>query len=287
MKLAAQSDFFIKSFGPENGFKKLREIGYESVSYNIADRYDEPFTTEWTEEELKNRFAAIGKAARDSGLEMVYATANCEMYNDLIVHTFDARKKMCVRFVQAAAAMGCKYIALRPAGFNTTHEDAWELSKKISFEVFDAMKAEADKLGIGLAFINNVRRAKKYCFGCTAEELLELCDRYGGKVVIDPVNAYNAHERLDKLINGVKDKLIGLVISDVESTIKNPFMPMMGSIDYTVVIGCAQSIGDDAYAVMNCSNVFKRYEDFADSEGVISSVNTLLYDMGKAIVGKN
>jgi len=175
--------------------------------------------------------------------------------------------------------MGCRYVALRPAGFNATHEDAWELSKKISFEVFDAMKIEADRLGIGLAFINNVRRAKKYCFGCTAEELLELCDRYDGKVVIDPVNAYNAHERLDKLI--------GLVISDVESSIKNPFMPMMGSVDYTVVIGCAQSIGDGAYAVMNCSNVFKRYEDFADSEGVISSVNTLLYDMGNAIVGKN
>ena len=287
MRLAAQSDFFVKSFGPEEGFKKLKSIGYEAVAFTVNDRYDAPFTTEWTEEQIKEHFCAIGAAARAQGLEIVCATNGCEVYNDLLAHTFDARKEMCLRIVKAAHYMGAKLVAFRPVRFNGNFENANELSKQLSFELFDLVKKEADKYSVSLAFFNNVRGGKKYCFGCTAAELKELCERYGARAIIDPVSAYKAQERLDNLTDGLKGDIFGIVLSDVESTIKNPFMPMMGSVDYSLVIKCAQEAPDDSYAIMDCSGVFKRYSEFADHKGTVDALNTLLYDMGKAIVAKN
>ncbi|MBQ9543694.1 MAG: TIM barrel protein [Clostridia bacterium] len=286
MRLAAQSDFFVKSFGPEEGFRKLKSIGYEAVTFAIRDRYDEPFTTSWTEDQIKERFSAIGAAAKAQGLEIIYATNTCDIYNDLLVHTFDARKEMCLRIVRAAHYMGAKSVAFRPVKFNGNIENANEASKQLSFEIFDLIKKEADKYSLPLAFFNNIRGGKKYCFGCTAEELKELCARYGAKAVIDPVNAYKAQERLDRLTEGLKGQIFGIVLDDVESTIKNPFMPMMGSIDYSVILKCAAEAPDDSFAIMDCSGVFNRYSEFADHKGVVEALNTLLYDMGRAVVAK-
>ena len=81
-------------------------------------------------------------------------------------------------------------------------------------------------------------------------------------------------------------QIFGIVLDDVESTIKNPFMPMMGSIDYSVILKCAAEAPDDSFAIMDCSGVFNRYSEFADHKGVVEALNTLLYDMGRAVVAK-
>ena len=286
MKLAAQSDFFVKNYGPADGLKRVKEIGYNYASYTVTERYDEPFTTEWTEKELKEFFAPVGQSARDNGLELLYTTVSCDVYNELLPHTFEARKKMCVHAVKACAYMGCKIFALPTCNFHRNVAGAYETSKAHTFELFDMVKEEADKHGVKLAVINIPARKSQYCFGCSTEDLLELCDKYGASVVVDPAAAARSGERLERMLAQIGDKLLhAFIISDYEAAFNMPFMPMMGAMNYPLIIDTLKKLGGDTTVVMSYTPVFHRYKHFASSTDLNAALGKLLYDMGRGIIG--
>ena len=87
MKVAAQSDFYFQTYGPEEGIKRLEELGYEYITYTITGRYDQPFATEWTDKELEENYAPIKEAVEKSKLKMLFAVIGTDIYNDVIYFT--------------------------------------------------------------------------------------------------------------------------------------------------------------------------------------------------------
>lgn len=282
MKLAAQSEFFIKNYGPEEGLKRLKNIGYDSISYSITDRYDEPFTTEWTDKDLEAKFRPIGDAIRASGLEFLYTSLVCDTYNQLLPQTTEARMKMCVQAIKATYYMGGDTFAFA-LPMASSGADSIARTKELTEQYMDAMYEVAKPLGISIAVFNNPGRTSScYSYGSLAEELLELNEKYGAKIILDPKNAYRSHCRIGQLISQLKDKVFAFVLSEADKP-----LPMMGSVNYPEVINELGKLECDYSMVVNYSPVFKRYSHFASAEGVTKAVETLLYDMAKAIITQN
>ena len=290
MKVAAQSDFYFEHYGIEKGLEHLKALGYQSLVYSINGRYDQPFTTQWTDKELEEHYVPIKKAVENSDMEMLFALLTTDIYLDDLHHTAEARKKMCVHAVKAAAYAGCKILGVKPAVLVQSIPDAKEKSKKISCEIFDVMKKTADEVGVQLAFVNAKNSQGfsygNYGYGSNAKELQELAERYGGKIIIDPVNAYLAHEQIDDLLVGAQDKLIGVLLTDIESTGKCPVIPTMGCVNYVDACEKMKSARSDATLVAMYSPVFKRYKELIGREGLVSVLGQLLYKITRVFVDK-
>jgi len=291
MKIAAQSDFYFQTYGPNEGIKRLEKLGYQYITYTITDRYDQPFTTKWTDTEIKERYEPIKKAVEASNLEMLFAMIGTDIYNDVLHHTFEARKKMCVNAVKAAAYAGCGIIAVRPATIVRAVQNAMEKSKEISLEVFNAMKEEAEKMGVKLAFINNTMSQTlwggNFCYGSTAADLVELSERYDAGIIIDPVSAYNSLQRVEELLVGVGDKLIGFLITDIEGATKSSVLPTMGIINYSEISNCLRQVPEETALVVMQTPILKRYGDFIHNEPMVEALNQFLRKTADVIVRKN
>jgi sugar phosphate isomerase/epimerase len=198
---------------------------------------------------------------------------------------------MCVHAVKAAAYAGCKILAVRPATIVRATQNAMEKSKAISLEVFDAMKEEADKVGVKLAFVNNTMSQTlwggNFCYGSTAADLLELVERYDAGIVLDPVSAYNAMQRVEDLLIGVGNKLIGFLITDIEGTTKSPVLPTMGIINYAEIPSCLKKAPEKAALVVMQTPMLKRYVDFAGDEQMVEALNVFLRKTADVILEKS
>ena len=281
MKIAAQCDFYFQQYGVEEGLRRLEDMGYQHLVYTITGRYDQPFTTQWTDQDLEKHYAPIKKAVDESKMDILFAILGTDIYLDDLAHTADARRKMCVQAVKAAAYAGCKILGVRPAILVQSIPDGLERSKEISCSIFDDMKKVADQVGVTLAFINGkIIQGFSYgnhCYGCGIDELLELANRYDGKIIIDPVSAESANEKMKDLLAGAGDKLIGLLLTDIEKTSRLPVIPTTGCIDYPAVRRILPGANKEAVLVTMHTPVFKKYQDFIKNEGLVSSLGQLLW----------
>ena len=290
MRIAAQSDFFIRHYGAVEGLKRIKELGYTQITYTFQERYNEPFTTEWTDKEIEEKFSAIKQAIDESGLKLLFATIATDIYSDLAPQTFDARKKMCVQIVKAAAFMGCKVLGVRPASLYHSTTDVLQTSKSISLEVFDLMQDTAKQYGVKLAFINNTRvqcfTTGSYSYGCKASELLELAEIYDGGIIVDPVNAYYAHERVCDLLKNVEDKLLGFQLTDTEADInfRNYTIPMMGVIDYFELGRVLKQTNPQSTLVVMHTPIMKRYLKFISADSFVVAFTQLLYEIAQTLL---
>ena len=154
---------------------------------------------------------------------------------------------------------------------------------QITRDEYDILAAE-----LGIATDSGLLFEPKTNLNIGTYKLSKLYEKYGIKTVFDPVRAYRSMWKFTKSFNMLKDVLFAYQIADIESSVKNPFMPMMGSLDYPEIIKTLAKINEDnkeRYAVMIADNVFNRFSQFS-SEGLSSSLDELLFKMGKIIVGE-
>ena len=281
MKVAAQCDFYLQHYGLGKGLTYLKDLGYQNLVYTITGRYDQPFTTQWTDKELEEYYSPIKKAVEESEMNMLFAILATDIYLDDLAHTADARRKMCVQAVKAAAYAGCKILGVRPAILVQTVSDALEKSKEITCGIFDEMKKVADEVGVTLAFINGtVIQGYSYgnhCYGSNINELIELANRYDGKIIVDPVTAEHAKENVKDMVLGAGDRLIGMLITDMEKASRLPLIPTMGCINYPDISACLKDVCEEAALVTMHTPVFKKYADFLNNDSMVKSLSQLLW----------
>ena len=285
MKIAAQCDWFIEKYGPEGGVRYLKELGFENLVLTINGRYDQPFTTSWTDRDLEENYAPVRKAARGSSLNMLFAVLGTNIYLDDLAHTADARRKMCVQAVKAAAYAGCAFLGVRPAVLVQSSPDAPEKSKEITCSIFDEMQAAAKQTGIRLAFINGTKTLGcsygNRCYGSSSRDLLELAERYDGKILIDPISAEFANEKAEELIEAAGERLLGILVTDMECSTRLPVIPTAGHINYVSITQALRHVCDDAALVTMYTPVFKRYKDLLQTEGLADELSRLLLRVTK------
>lgn len=291
MNVAAQADFFIKHYGIERALKKLKETGYEYITYQISSQYDEPFTKEWTDQDIRKYFSPIGVCAKAEQMKMVYTTMNAAIYDDVLPETAESRKKMCIQAVKATACMGCPVLAVQPAAMFYKKPEIYEITKEISLNIFKEMKQVADEVGVQLAFINN---NNCYAYGSRIEDLLELTELFDGKIIIDPMYAYEAHENEMELAKRAGDKLLAFCVTDIDGDDGNPFhftgkqrtiMPMMGALNYPLIIDRMKYVNQNAFVSYEYNSVLERYIEFVDSEALMDAFDKLFYKTACLIAG--
>ena len=283
MKLAVEPNTYFERFGLDQGVERAGKRGWEAACFPISMGPKDPML-DWSDKQFDEHYAQLRHTLQKQGLIVPYVWLT---ETDFAHFSPEIRQKICRQGVKAAKAMGAHSVAIRPATFAGTVLDAWERSKTVTLELAGCLREEADRQGIRIAFINNARRATKFCYGCRPQELLELCDAFDADVIIDPVNAYFAGERLDEIVSACGRRMIGFLIKDVELTFKTPHIPIAGALDYNGVLPALAQLPDNVYATMIFTDIFKRFKKPADlNESVFDCFETFIYHVGQCVVGK-
>lgn len=289
MKLTAQADFYIEKFGAENGVKYLKDLGYQNIIYTITARTLEPFSKLQNECEIKNHFKLLRESLDDTGVNLVFTNYREEIYNDQIPSMLESKKQSCIQAVKATAYMGCKIMGVRPVCFRCSTPDAWEESKRLTYEIYSEVKKEADKLGVKLAFFNNTKQlcfsSGTYSYGCRASELLELAEYFESGVIINPAYALRAGERVEELLLETKDKLLGFCIDDKAQRTMSQGIPMFGAVDYYGLIDFFKTYQSDAAMVMMYTPIMNRYVDFIYDHDVVDTLTKAFMSVACLISG--
>lgn len=287
MKLAVQADFFIKRYGLEEGAKHIRSVGYDCVYYTIDERYDAPFTSEWTEEQIAEKYAPVGKAFADNGLAIRCVIAGGELFNDHKPETFDARIHLVEQYVIACRYLGCDTLAVKPPAFYKPRLTFKEDSRSNTYTAFDRIKAACDARGVRFVIINNgPNYLPQKPYGCSLEHLIELGEHYGAKILFNPLNANKAGKEADALVSGLGDSLDGFLVEDMEAALGSSIMPMMGTVDYLSIIEALKTANRDACVVMSMGDFIRRFARFEDCQNVYDAIDGFLFQMGSLFAGK-
>ena len=278
MRRTAQIDLFIDKYGIDAAFAMLSKLGYQYAAYELNEVKAEPSFADWSEEEMKTRFEAIGEAAIRHGIEITYVTLSKGIYNDLLPSTFETRKKWCTQAVKAAAYMGSKVVAIQPVFFYSRKKDIYELSKQLTEEVLAEMKPVAEERGVQLGFMNNLQ---KNAYGTKGEELLELAGNYDAKILIDPSFAKRAEEDISGLLRTVGKETFAFFVTDIERITTSPygvtFTPLMGQLDYSQLREDMKYLADDTCLTAMNSQVIVRYGELAKDQDFVFALSEYLH----------
>ena len=284
MKLAVHANYFLDEYGVQDGMKRIRDLGYRYISYSITGRYDEPFVTQWSEEDLKNYFTPIREAAQANGITIAYTHLKGDYYNDFSPHTFEARKKMCHRAVLATHYLGVEMLGVRPVALNVPDPNSMELSRRVCYEVFDLLTQAAAELGVRIAVINPNRIKTSYCYGNTIDELKEICQHYDAPLIFDPLNAYFTHIPYRRFMQELKDRFFAFVMDDLEPLTRSRTVPMLGSVNYSVIFSEMYDMPEDLVVSVDASPILEKYKTFSEDKALEDAVNQLLLDMGEEFI---
>lgn len=277
MKLTAEADFYIEKLGAENGVKYLKDLGYQNIIYTITARTLEPFSDLKSDNKMIESFRILREVLADANVKLLFTNYREEIYNDQVPNLLELKKQRCIQAVKATAHMGCRIMCVRPVCLRNSTANAWEESKRLTYEIYSEIKQEADKLGVQLAFLNNTKQLSfssgTYSYGCKASELMELAETFDAQIVISPTCALHAGERVEGLLTETKDKLLGFCMDDrMQRTISQGF-PMFGAVDYYGLIEFFKSYSCNAAAVMMYTPIMNRYMDLIYDFDVMDTIS--------------
>lgn len=298
MKIAGEADFFVKQYGIEEGFKRLKQLGYQNISCCLSTIYDDPTFRELSQQEMEEQYKTLHDMLREYGLHISYVTVDRDIYSYSEPDTFESRKAWCVQAVKVAAYLGCAYVVIRPASVPAHCQEAYQRSKDILCEVLTAMKAEGDQVGVKPTVENT---GALHIYGNRGEELLELAEEYEIGVLLNPSMAHLIRERIPcfttvgywdnpsrvypseakeiALVEQLKNHLIGVLLNDTERTMGNAVLPMTGVIDYREILKQLGSSSEHICLTVVYQPIYKRYRDFLNVEPLVNTIAEYFYQM--------
>lgn len=282
MKLAVSASYYEKRYGLEAGLKYLKDKGYESIVYMLP-RYEEYARKNMSEEKFETYFKNIRATIERSGLSLAFTTNTTGIYSDMVPSTYEARIDMCMKGVKATALLGCEVFAVRPVKFYWLEDNKTEMSRKLAYDALKRIKAEADKYGVKLAIVN---ADNDEVFGWCVEDIKELVDEFDMYVVIDTEDGFFAGSKVKDFVSAFNDRLIGVLLKDVEATMKNPMIPFMGKAGFQSIAKSLAQANTNAAAVVMPEMFYARLQEFQESNGLWDALDELYYEIGCVMAGK-
>ena len=302
MKITCESDFYIQRYGLDEGLKKIKEIGYQYITYTLTEMSNFPDFGEWTKEKIEEHYEPLRKLLEKYGLHISYLTMARGIYNHNQPTTFEARKRWCVQAMRVAAYLGCSSVVIRstalPAALPTGYKEVYQQSKEILWEILSVMKEEGDKIGVRPVVLNV---GDLFNYGNRVEELLECVDKFGIGVLLDPSMAHLMRERIpcltttgywdslgrvheegrpgDSIIELLQEHLIGVLLNDTERTIGKPVLPMSGIIDHREIVRQMQRCPNELCLTVVYQPIFKRFSEFLETESLVDTLGEYFYQM--------
>ena len=298
MKVTCESDFYIQRYGIEEGLKKIKELGYQNISYTLTQMSVFPDFGEWSKEKLEEQYEPLRKVLEKYGLGISYITMARSIYNHNQPTTFETRKTWCLQTMRVAAYLGCPLVVVYPTALPGGCPDLYQRSKEILWEVLSDMREESSKIGVQVAIQN---AGDLYNYGNRGEELLECAETFGVSVLLDPSMAHLLRERIPCLtttgywdslvrvrvggrrtvtiIEYLQEHLIGVLLNDTERTIGNPVLPMMGVIDHREIVRQMKTCKKELCLTVIYQPIFKRFSEFLESESLVDTLGEYFYQM--------
>lgn len=289
MKLTAEANFYIEKYGAKVGIEYLKNLGYQNLIYTLTARVLEPFLSKNADDELENVFGSIRDAANEANMQILFTVMKEEIYNDQNPKLLNKNKLIYMQGVKATAYLGCKFLGVRPVCLRYSSPCALKDSEMLTYEIYSEIQEEADKYGVRLAFVNNTKQlcftSGTYSYGCRGNELLELAEEFGAGIIVNPVYALKAGERVEDMLTEVKDKLIGFCIDDKSQRTIYQTFPMFGCVDYESLIDFFKNYKSEAASVIMYSQIFNRYSEFSSDQDIVDAVSSAFLKMGCLISG--
>ena len=289
MKLTAEANFYIEKYGAKAGIEYLKNLGYDNIIYTLTARVLEPFLSKNTDEQMKEAFGEIRDAANLVGVKILFTIMKEEIYNDQNPNALTKNKLLYKQGVKATSYLGCKFFGVRPVCLRYSSPHAWKESQMLTYDIYSEIKEEADKYHVSMAFVNNTKQLSftsgTYSYGCRGYELMDLAEELDAGVIVNPVYALKAGERLEDMLTEVKDKLVGFCIDDKSQRTMYQTFPMFGCVDYESLIYFIQKYKSDAAVVMMYSQMFNRYSEFTSDTEIVDAVSHAFYKIACLIAG--
>lgn len=285
MKLAVQSEGYIKRYGIEKALDKIKNVGYSCISYCIEDNYNSKMVTDWSEEELREYYSGLGEKIKYSGLELASVSVKTQMYSDWSKASFPMRKELYLKCVRACAYLGCDQLVVPLVTYHSRVADSYSQSLAIAEEMLGVILPEAEKAGVMISVVNPCVTLDVYPFGCESVELADFAKKHGVGVVLDPVNGQMSGTDASELIRACGESFMGVFVRDYEEAFQTPAIPMMGAVDYCGFIESLKDAPDKGVVVMMLTEVYHRFSDLGNQDAMYSAFDSFFYKMGKVISG--
>ena len=287
MNTAIQAGFFIRKYGMERAAKEIAALGYENVFYTLQFRYDDPFNTTWGDKEIGEFCDEVKGIFQKNGVKIKYLAANIELFNDHKPDTTAARIQYCVNAAKVAKMLGADGVAVKPASFCKARADLKEASKKNTLEAFDQIKKACDEQGVEMFILNNFAYpAVGACYGCSGDELKELCEQYKARAIVNPIHAQKSAKLASDMISVLGDSLEAFLVSDCESGLNSSMMPLMGCLDYLSIKHALEKAPEDSCIVLMMDGYVQHFEKFPDNEKVLTALGGYLAGVVDLLAGK-
>lgn len=304
MKITCEADFYIQRYGIDEGMKKIKELGYQNISYMLMEMKDYPDFHEWSKEKMEEYYEPLREVLEKYGLHIYYLTMARSIYNHSEPETFEVRKLWYLQAMRVAAYLGCHMVVISPAilpgSLPTGYQETYRRSKEILWEVLAVMKEEGDKIGVRPVVLN---ARYLYTYGNRGMELLECAEKFGSGVLLDPSMAYVARDKIPclttirywdsvgrvyedcdsgtSIIELLQEHLIGVLLNDIERTIGNRVLPMSGVIDHRELVRQMKKCQNELCLTVTYQPIFKRFSEFLGAEYLVNTLGTYLYQMAK------
>jgi hypothetical protein len=124
------------------------------------------------------------------------------------------------------------------------------------------------------------------CYGCSGDELKELCEQYKARAIVNPIHAQKSAKLASDMISVLGDSLEAFLVSDCESGLNSSMMPLMGCLDYLSIKQALEKAPEDSCIVLMMDGYVQHFEKFPDNEKVLTALGGYLAGVVDLLAGK-
>ncbi len=278
LKVSVQTAAVLDKYGPDEGFRVLREAGFDGVDFNIVDealpgskigRGELDSIYDKSDEEIFEYFRPYKEAAEKYGVSFCQAHAPFPSWikgkpetNEYMIHVFEKCLMVC-------NYVGCPYLIVHPffAAYNDTllPEDEWKLNIESYSRLIPAIK----KYGVTVCLENmfTASRRKVYAAICQnpdeANRYIDTLNEIAGEkcfaFCLDTGHALLVGNDIYTVIRKLGHRIETLHIHDNDAWDDQHIAPYMGRLDWNRFIKGLKEIGyqhDLSFETVNALRVF-------------------------------
>ena len=279
LKTCIESDAYMGGYDYEEGFKRLKEHGFDAIDYEGFFTDSEPFN-KYSDEDYLEYIRKFKKAADDNGIE-IFQVHGINPLKEFMTE-YKEVDKLFERQLLTCKELGSKYLIIHPytdglAYFADSHETLMRKNKEVLMVILPVAK----KYGVTICLENLPFRWVEMCRVTEIKKLIRDIDDENLKACLDTGHANVMKEDIYNSIKVFGDDLKTIHVHDnFGGADDRHYLPFRGNIDWDAFIKGLNEIGFKGY--MNIETMISR----KTPEPMLEQLQKGLYGIAKYLADR-
>lgn len=241
MKIGIESPAYFGLYDYEEGFKKLKEHGFECIDYSELSHRDSDLYT-FSQDKFRGFLTDIGEAANKYGIEITQLHGLWGTEDE----TREDREENISYFIkeiEGAHYLGCKHIVIHPFspygwGTELDRDKVWD----VNMDLFTRLMPYAEKYGVIVCAENQPFTGLEMSRVRQVKKLIRAVNSPYMKACLDTGHANVFHDDIGEDVRLLGDDLATLHIHDNKGNWDQHLIPYMGTIDWDAFLTALKEI---------------------------------------------